>query len=57
MLRFIKCLFRHSYEVYGEEPLYLVGTDKVIGKIMILRCSECGKIKLVTIKTTDDRLY
>lgn len=49
----IKCLIgRHKYEVYKEEELTDVRKD-VIGKVIISRCSICGKIRIdevITVK-------
>ncbi len=33
----------HNYEVIKEEDLVMF--DKVVGKIIISRCANCGKIK------------
>lgn len=48
----IKCaLGLHSYEVLKEEPLMLAGTNIVIGKVIVSRCVNCGKIKSIQIRT------
>lgn len=47
----LKCLFRlHKYEVYKEEELKDVRGD-IIGKVIINRCINCGKIKYTIIET------
>ena len=33
----------HNYEIIKEEDLVMF--DKVVGKIIISRCANCGKIK------------
>lgn len=45
MCRLIKCLFGfHKYEVYKEEQVSDY-KGNIIGKVIISRCSECGKLK------------
>lgn len=52
-----KCILGlHHYEVINTEPLLQAGTNIEIGKILINRCTNCGKIKTYVIRTTD-RLY
>lgn len=47
----IKCKFGlHKYEVYKEEELTDVRKD-VIGKVIISRCSVCGKIRVDKVRT------
>ena len=42
----LKCMLgSHKYEVYKEENITLAGTDIIVGKTIICRCSNCGKIK------------
>lgn len=48
----IKCaLGLHHYEVLKEEPLKLAGTSMEIGKVIVSRCTDCGKIKAIQIRT------
>lgn len=48
----IKCaLGLHSYEVLKEEPLMLAGTNIEIGRVIVSRCVDCGRIKSVQIRT------
>lgn len=50
-----KCfLGLHHYEIVREENIYQVGTDLVIGKVIISRCTICGKIKQVAVKTVNN---
>lgn len=42
----------HKYEVYGEEELKDV-KGNTIGKIIISRCSNCGKVNRVKIHTEE----
>lgn len=52
MKKSIKCaLGLHQYEVLKEEPLMLAGTNVEIGKVIVSRCVDCGKIKDVQIRT------
>lgn len=49
----MKCfLGSHKFEVLKEEDVKLAGTDMVIGKAIISRCSNCGKIDTEVINTT-----
>lgn len=49
----LKCfLGSHKYEVLKEEDVKLAGTDLVIAKVIISRCSNCGKIKIEEVSTT-----
>lgn len=42
----------HKYEVYGEEKIKdAKGND--IGKVIISRCSNCGKIKYTKVYTEE----
>ena len=45
------CFLSHNYEVYKEEPIVLATTDKIIGKKLIMKCKDCGKIKAIQIRT------
>lgn len=50
----IKCKFGlHKYEVYKEEEFTDVRKD-VIGKVIISRCSICGKIHVDRIRTIEN---
>lgn len=50
----IKCkLGIHKYEVYKEEELTDVYKD-VIGKVIISRCSVCGKIHVDKVRTVEN---
>lgn len=50
----IKCFFGlHHYQVYKEFPLLLAGTNTEIGKVIISRCANCGKIKEKIVRTID----
>lgn len=50
----IKCKFGlHKYEVYKEEELTDVRKD-VIGKVIISRCSVCGKIHVDKVRTIEN---
>lgn len=50
----IKCkLGLHKYEVYKEEEFTDLRKD-VIGKIIISRCSICGKIRVDKIRTVEN---
>lgn len=52
MRKGIKCaLGLHHYEVLKEEPLMLAGTNIEIGKVIVSRCADCGKIKSIQIRT------
>ena len=45
-----KCFIgSHKYKVYKEEPVFLAGTEIVVGKSIISRCENCGKIKVEVI--------
>lgn len=43
----------HKYEVYKEEELTDVRKD-VIGKVIISRCSVCGKIHVDKVRTVEN---
>ena len=48
----IKCLVGlHKFEVYKEEEIKLAGTDLIVGKSIICRCINCGKIKTEIVNT------
>ena len=50
----IKCKFDiHKYEVYKEEELTDVRRD-VIGKVIISRCTICGKIHVDKVRTVEN---
>lgn len=50
----IKCKFGiHKYEIYKEEELTDVRKD-VIGKVIISRCTICGKIHVDKIRTVEN---
>lgn len=50
----LKCFFGlHRYEVLKEEELKDYRCD-IIGKIIISRCVNCGKIKSIKIKTVEN---
>ena len=49
----LKCMLgSHKYEVYKEEDVKLAGTEIVVAKTIISRCSNCGKIKTQEISLT-----
>ena len=49
----LSCAFGlHQFEVYKEEKLSDI-RGNVIGKVIINRCSNCGKIKSYKIYTTE----
>lgn len=49
----LKCILgSHKYEVYKEEDIKLAGTEIVVAKTIISRCSNCGKIKIEEIPLT-----
>lgn len=51
-----KCFFgEHHYEVYKEIPLTDI-RNNIIGKIIINRCSNCGKIKQIRIITVNEHI-
>lgn len=50
----IKCKFGiHKYEIYKEEELTDVRRD-VIGKVIISRCTICGKIHVDKVRTVEN---
>lgn len=50
----IKCkLGLHKYEIYKEEEFTDLRKD-VIGKVIISRCSICGKIRVDKIRTVEN---
>lgn len=54
MKKNIKCAFGfHEYEIYKEEPITDF-RDNVVGKIIINRCVNCGKIKTTKIYTVEN---
>lgn len=53
MTQDLKCMVgSHKYEIVSEEPVKLAGTDIVIGKAIISRCTNCGKIDVEEVKLT-----
>lgn len=49
----MKCLLgSHKYEVLKEEDIKLAGTEIIVGKAIICRCSNCGKIKVEEVALT-----
>lgn len=49
----LKCFFgAHKFEVYQEKDMTLAGTEIVVGKVIISRCENCGKLDVEEIKTT-----
>ena len=49
----LKCMLgSHKFEVYKEEDIKLAGTEMVVAKTIISRCSNCGKIKVEEIPLT-----
>lgn len=48
-----KCfLGSHKYEVLKEENVTLAGTNIVVAKAIISRCSNCGKIHTEVVTTS-----
>ena len=48
-----KCfLGSHKYEIHEEHDITLAGTDIVVGKAIVSRCTNCGKIKIEEIPLT-----
>ena len=49
----LKCMLgSHKFEVYKEENVKLAGTEIIVAKTIISRCSNCGKIKSEEIPLT-----
>ena len=49
----LKCMLgSHKYEIYKEEDITLAGTEKVVGKAIISRCNNCGKIRVQEVSLT-----
>lgn len=49
----LKCILgSHKYEIYKEENITLAGTEIVVAKAIISRCSNCGKIKVEEVALT-----
>lgn len=49
-LQDLKCFLRlHKYEIYKEEE-YKDVRGNIIGKVIISRCSNCGKIKSIIVE-------
>lgn len=49
----VKCFIgSHKFEIYKEEDIKLAGTDIIIGKLIISRCTNCGKIKTEEVQLT-----
>lgn len=42
----------HKYEVLKEENISLIGTDVIVAKTIVCRCSNCGKLKKEVINLT-----
>ena len=50
----IKCLFGlHKYEIYKDEPL-TDARENILGRIIISRCSVCGKIRVDKVRTIEN---
>lgn len=50
----VKCFFRlHQFEVYKELELTNVRKD-VIGTVIVSRCTHCGKIKSIEVRTVNN---
>ena len=48
----MKCFLGcHKYEVLKEEDIKLAGTEVIIGKVIVSRCNNCGKINTTNINT------
>ena len=48
----MKCFLGcHKYEVLKEEDIKLAGTEVVIGKAIVSRCTNCGKINTTNVNT------
>lgn len=48
----IKCLLGlHKYSVLNTEDIVQIGTNTVIGKVIVTQCENCGKIHKTEIKT------
>lgn len=53
----LKCFLRmHEYEIHEEIEMYDI-RNNIIGKIIINRCKNCGKIKIINISTTKNYQY
>ena len=51
------CMFNlHEYEVLEDEESEIrqIGTDMVIGKVIVSRCKICGDIRVKRILTVDN---
>lgn len=49
----LKCFLGcHKFEVLKEEDVKLAGSELVIAKAIISRCSNCGKIKIENVNIT-----
>ena len=42
----------HKYEIHDEQDIKLAGTDIVVGKAIISRCTNCGKINVEEVALT-----
>lgn len=55
-----KCFFGlHKYEIYKEEVIIDIAHN-VVGKIIITKCINCGKLKsfrITTIQTEDKLIF
>ncbi len=50
----LKCfLGLHHYREDKVEPLKLSGTDTEIGKVIVSRCTNCGKLTKMIVRTID----
>ena len=49
----MKCFLGcHKYEVLKEEDIKLAGTEVIVGKVIVSRCTNCGKIHTEIVDTT-----
>lgn len=48
-----RCLIGlHKYEVINEYDLKQFGTENIIGKVIVSRCKDCGKLKELVVRTS-----
>lgn len=47
----------HHYEVLKEEEVHLYGCDTIVGKNIVSRCADCGKIKVTYIPLVRMAIY
>lgn len=53
-----KCLLgMHHYEVLKEEDVHLYGCDTIVGKNIVSRCADCGKVKVTYIPLVRMSIY